>query len=50
MSQPSGGAIIEAGAEPVSTFKTTYMLGDDLFDESFSIDDQQGNFRASAAW
>ncbi|MEK7807916.1 MAG: hypothetical protein AAB571_02500 [Chloroflexota bacterium] len=44
MSQPSGGAIIEAGAEPVSTFKTTYMLGDDLFDESFSIDDQQGNF------
>jgi len=44
MSQPSGGAIIEAGAEPVSTFKTTYMLGDDLFDESFSIDDQQGSF------
>jgi len=44
ISQPSGGAIIEAGAEPVSTFKTTYMLGDDLFDESFSIDDQQGSF------
>jgi hypothetical protein len=34
----------EAGAEPVTTFKTTYMLGNDLFDESFSIDDQQGDF------
>lgn len=44
VSQPTGGPIAEAGAEPVSTFKTTYMLGDDLFDESFSIDDQQGNF------
>ena len=44
VSQPTGGPIAEAGEEPVSTFKTTYMLGDDLFDESFSIDDQQGNF------
>ncbi len=44
VSQPTGGPIAEAGGEPVSTFKTTYMLGDDLFDESFSIDDQQGNF------
>lgn len=44
VSQPTGGPIAEAGAEPVSTFKTTYMLGDDLFDESFSIDDQQGSF------
>jgi hypothetical protein len=44
VSQPTGGPIVEAGGEPVSTFKTTYMLGDDLFDESFSIDDQQGNF------
>jgi hypothetical protein len=34
----------QAGAEPVTTFKTTYMLGNDLFDESFSIDDQQGDF------
>jgi hypothetical protein len=34
----------EAGPEPVTTFKTTYMLGNDLFDESFSIDDQQGDF------
>jgi hypothetical protein len=34
----------EAGQEPVTTFKTTYMLGNDLFDESFSIDDQQGDF------
>lgn len=30
--------------EPVSSFKTSYVLGDDLFDESFSVDDQQGNF------
>jgi len=36
--------VAEAGAEPVTTFKTTYMLGNDLFDESFSIDDQQGDF------
>ena len=34
----------EAGPEPVTTFKTNYMLGNDLFDESFSIDDQQGDF------
>lgn len=34
----------EAGPEPVTTFKTTYMLGNDLFDESFSIDDHQGDF------
>ncbi len=33
-----------AGEEPISTFKTTYMLGNDLYDESFSIDDQQGDF------
>jgi len=33
-----------AGPEPVTTFKTTYMLGNDLFDESFSIDDQAGDF------
>jgi hypothetical protein len=32
------------GEEPVSTFKTTYMLGNDLFDESFSVDDQSGDF------
>lgn len=33
-----------AGEEPISTFKTTYMMGNDLYDESFSIDDQQGDF------
>ncbi len=32
------------GEEPISTFKTTYMLGNDLYDESFSVDDQQGDF------
>lgn len=35
---------LQAGDEPVTTFKTTYMLGNDLYDESFSIDDQQGEF------
>jgi hypothetical protein len=46
---PTGGAGVASGGasvmdEPVSSFKTTYVLGDDLFDESFSVDDQQGNF------
>ncbi|MBI5291212.1 MAG: hypothetical protein HY872_04970 [Chloroflexi bacterium] len=41
--QPQAAAYT-AGEEPVSKFKTTYMLGNDLFDESFSIDDQQGDF------
>ncbi len=29
---------------PVSQFMTTYMLGDDLFDDSFSIDSPSGEF------
>lgn len=34
-----------AGREPpVSQFMTTYMLGDDLFDDSFSIDAPSGEF------
>jgi hypothetical protein len=46
----AAGELMEAevsyppGEEPVSTFKTTYMLGNDLYDESFSVDDLQGDF------
>ncbi|MBU0511536.1 MAG: hypothetical protein KJ638_07530 [Chloroflexi bacterium] len=29
---------------PISQFMTTYMIGDDLFDDSFSIDSQTGEF------
>ena len=33
------------GSEPpISQFVTTYMLGDDLFDDSFSIESQDGEF------
>lgn len=31
-------------APPMSQFMTTYMLGDDLFDDSFSIDSPSGEF------
>jgi hypothetical protein len=32
------------GMPPMSQFMTTYMLGDDLFDDSFSIDSPTGEF------
>jgi hypothetical protein len=32
------------GGPPMSQFMTTYMLGDDLFDDSFSIDSPTGEF------
>ncbi len=32
------------GDKPMSQFMTTYMLGDDLFDDSFSIDSPTGEF------
>ena len=41
---PASEMTYAPGEEPVSTFKTTYMLGNDLFDESFSVDDQSGDF------
>jgi hypothetical protein len=34
----------EGGATPVAQFMTTYMLGDDLYDDSFSIDAPTGEF------
>lgn len=33
-----------ASTPPVAQYVTTYMLGDDLFDDSFSIDSQSGEF------
>ena len=33
-----------ASAPPVAQYVTTYVLGDDLFDDSFSIDSQSGEF------
>lgn len=32
------------GGQPVAQFMTTYVLGDDLYDDSFSIDAQDGSF------
>ncbi len=34
----------EGQDQPVAQFMTTYMLGDDLYDDSFSIDSQSGEF------
>jgi hypothetical protein len=33
-----------AGAGPAAHFMTTYVIGDDLYDDSFSIDAQSGEF------
>jgi hypothetical protein len=38
------GATAPAGTQPVVQFMTTYVLGDDLYDDSFSIDAQDGSF------
>jgi hypothetical protein len=32
------------GREPLATFRTTYTLGDDLYDDSFSIETPAGDF------
>ena len=40
----SAAAETPTGAPPVAQFMTTYMLGDDLYDDSFSIDGPDGNF------
>lgn len=34
----------QGGDQPVSQFMTTYVLGDDLYDDSFSIDSPTGEF------
>jgi hypothetical protein len=38
------GAVTPTGAPPVARFMTTYTLGDDVYDDSFSIDGPDGNF------
>lgn len=37
----SGGAV---GAQPITRFMTTYTLGDDVYDDSFSVDGPDGSF------
>ncbi len=40
--------IAEGGPAPISSYRTTYTLGDDYFDESFSIDTAGGEFLGEA--
>jgi hypothetical protein len=39
-----GAAASPTGQAPVAQFMTTYVLGDDLYDDSFSIDGPDGSF------
>jgi hypothetical protein len=41
---PPAGAPTPTGGPPVAQFMTTYVLGDDLYDDSFSIDAPDGSF------
>jgi hypothetical protein len=41
---PTAGAASPTGGPPVAQFMTTYVLGDDLYDDSFSIDAPDGSF------
>jgi hypothetical protein len=40
----AGTAATPTGSPPVAQFMTTYVLGDDLYDDSFSIDAPDGSF------
>jgi hypothetical protein len=40
----TGTAATPTGGPPVAQFMTTYVLGDDLYDDSFSIDAPDGSF------
>lgn len=43
--RPSPQALVQESAEPaIARFMTTYTLGDDLYDDSFSIDSPSGDF------
>jgi hypothetical protein len=42
--EPSDFAEPEDVSEPLGTFRTTYTLGDDLYDDSFSIESPAGDF------
>lgn len=39
----STGAAVPVAAKPIGRFMTTYTLGDDVYDETFSIDSADGN-------
>ncbi len=39
-----GATATPTGGPPVAQFMTTYVLGDDLYDDSFSIDSPDGSF------
>jgi len=41
---PGGALATPTGTPPVAQFMTTYVLGDDLYDDSFSVDGPDGNF------
>ena len=43
-SATAASATSAAGSGPAAHFMTTYVIGDDLYDDSFSIDDQSGAF------
>lgn len=40
----AGATATPTGGPPVAQFMTTYVLGDDLYDDSFSIDSPDGSF------
>ncbi len=42
--EEAGQPVLEGEEPPLAQFMTTYMLGDDLFDDSFSIDSPVGEF------
>lgn len=41
---PGAATPASGSASPAAHFMTTYVIGDDLYDDSFSIDDQSGAF------
>ncbi len=45
---PGAAVVGESGPAPLSSYHTTYTLGDDYFDESFSIDTASGEFLGEA--
>jgi hypothetical protein len=42
--QPEKDAVADEGAEPLERFVTTYVLGDDLYEDSFTINSASGEF------
>jgi hypothetical protein len=41
---PAGAAVAGEGTEPLERFVTTYVLGDDLYEDSFTINSASGEF------